>query len=192
MKEIQHNWPAMLLNPVGWVRSEIKAPMLLASKSDIELQERMEKIREYHKQVENTICELFIFSQWAELLDGIEGFSHILVLYWPHLIEPERRNLKKVHPMGRKDLPLQGIFATCSPARPNPILVSAVPLLERIDTVLRVKGLEAVDGSPIIDIKPYVQPYYGAVNPTVPEWMIQIHKELGIDLFKKETNDNGR
>ena len=186
MDTIQRKWPPMQLNPIGRVRSKIKTPMLLAGKSDIELQERMEKIREYHKRVENNVCELFIFSQWAELLDGIEGFSHILVLYWPHLINPERRKLKKVHPMGRQDLPVQGIFATCSPARPNPILVSAVPLLERIDNVLKVKGLEAVDGSPIIDIKPYVQPYYGAVNPTVPEWMIQIHRDLGIDLFKTD------
>jgi tRNA-Thr(GGU) m(6)t(6)A37 methyltransferase TsaA len=190
MEQVQHKWPPMQLKPVGWVRSEIKTPMLLAGDSDIELQERMEKIREYHEQVENNICELVIFSQWAELLDGIEGFSHILVLYWPHLIDPERRKLKKVHPMGRKDLPLQGIFATCSPARPNPVLVSAVPLLERTENVLRVKGLEAVDGSPIIDIKPYVQPYYGAENPTVPKWMIQIHRDLGIDLFKKEMEDN--
>lgn len=172
----------MQLTPVGEVHSEIKTPILLASESDIELQERMEKIREYHNLVENNICELFIFDRWTELLDGIEGFSHILVLYWPHLIDPERRDLRKVHPMGRKDLPLQGIFATCSPARPNPVLVSAVPLLERTGNVMKVKGLEAVDGSPIIDIKPYTWPYYGVDNPKVPEWMIRIHKELGIDL----------
>ena len=86
--------------------------------------------------------------------------------------------------MGRKDLPLQGIFATCSPVRPNPVLVSAVRLLERTGNVLKVKGLDAVDGSPVIDIKPYVLPYYGVENSTVPEWMIKIHRDLGIDLFK--------
>jgi tRNA-Thr(GGU) m(6)t(6)A37 methyltransferase TsaA len=175
----EHRLP-MQLTPVGEVQSEIKTPMLIAGESDIELQERLEKIREYHQKVENNICELLIFPQWAELLDGIDGFSHILVLYWPHLIDPKRRNLRKVHPMGRKDLPLQGIFATCSPARPNPVLVSAVPLLERIGNVVKVKGLEAVDGSPIVDIKPYSKSYYGVENPMVPEWMLQIHRDLEI------------
>lgn len=182
MDNDQNQLSQMQLTPVGEVHSEIKTPILSAGESDIDLQKRKEEIREYHKQVENNICELFIFRQWAELLDGIEAFSHILVLYWPHLIDSQRRNLRKVHPMGRKDLPLQGIFATCSPARPNPVLVSAVPLLGRNGNVIKVKGLEAVDGSPIIDIKPYTWPYYGVANPTVPQWMIQIHKELGIDL----------
>jgi tRNA-Thr(GGU) m(6)t(6)A37 methyltransferase TsaA len=182
-------WPPMHLKPVGVVRSQIKSPMLHAGEADIELRERIDKVREYHQKAESTVCELAIFPEWEELLEGIEGFSHILVLYWPHLIEPKRRNLKKVHPMGRKDLPRQGIFATCSPARPNPILVSAVPLVERLGEVLRVKGLDAVDGSPILDIKPYVQPYCWAEHTTVPAWMEQIHKELGIDLF--ETNTHG-
>lgn len=181
-----NDWPEMKLTPIGIVKSELKKPMLMAGESDIELQERMDKIRAHHYQVEENIAELMVFSQWEALLDGVEGFSHILVLYWPHLIDPERRNLQKVHPMGRKDLPIQGIFATCSPVRPNPVLVSAVPLLERIDNVLKVKGLEAVDGSPIIDIKPYVHPYHGAQNPTVPDWMIQIHRELGIPIFEPQ------
>jgi tRNA-Thr(GGU) m(6)t(6)A37 methyltransferase TsaA len=180
------NWPQMQLKAVGVVRSEIKSPMLQAGESDLELQEQMTKIRDYHQKIKNIVCELFIFPEWAELLDGIEGFSHILVLYWPHLIEPERRSLRRVHPMGRKDLPVQGIFATCSPVRPNPILVSAVQLLERRGSVLKVKGLEAVDGSPIVDIKPYVQSYYGVESPTVPDWMAQIHRELEMDDFSLE------
>jgi len=176
------NWPRMDLRPVGVVRSEIKSPMLHAGEADIELKERMEKVREYHQKVIDSICELVIFPEWEELLQGIEGFSHLLVLYWPHLIDPERRHLKTVHPMGRKDLPIQGIFATCSPARPNPVLVSIVPLLGRSGNILKVKGLDAVDGSPILDIKPYVHPPCGVDRATVPPWMQQIHKDLGIDI----------
>jgi len=175
-------FPPMELRPVGVVRSEIKTPMLHAGEAGIELKERLEKARENHQKVMNAVCELIIFPQWEELLEGIEGFSNILVLYWPHLVEPERRNLKKVHPMGRKDLPVQGIFATCSPARPNPVLVSVVPLLERSGNVLKVKGLDAVNGSPIVDIKPYVQPHCGLDRVTVPPWMEQIHRDLGIDI----------
>jgi tRNA (adenine37-N6)-methyltransferase len=178
MKIDEYNWPEMLLTPIGMVKSDIKTPMLTAGNSDLELQDRMEQIREYQRKVQACVCELTIFPQWEELLDGIEGFSHVLVLYWPHLIDPERRTLRKVHPMGRKDLSRQGIFATCSPARPNPVLVSAVPLLERHGNILKVRGLEAVDGSPVIDIKPYATYYYGAENATVPEWMAQLRREM--------------
>ncbi|GAB6906530.1 conserved hypothetical protein [Desulfosarcina cetonica] len=173
--------PAMQLTPVGVVRSPIKNPMLLADEAGLSLTERMENVKIYHRQVENAIVDLVIDAAYAELLDGIEGFSHVLVLYWPHLIDPARRNLKKVHPMGRKDLPQQGIFATCSPARPNPVLVSAVPLVAREKNVIQVKGLEAVDGSPIIDLKPYSKAYLQMEGVTVPAWMEQIHRELEAD-----------
>ena len=171
----------MQISPVGIVRSDIKTPMLMAGDSDLELKERMEKIREYHQKVKDCVCEVVILPQLNELLDGIEGFSHVLVLYWPHLIDPERRKLRKVHPMGRKDLPKQGIFATCSPARPNPVLVSAVRLLERYENTIKLKGLEAVDGSPVIDIKPFVKSYHGTEKSIVPPWMEKLHRELGVE-----------
>jgi len=176
------NCTSIELRPVGVVRSEIKTPMLHAGEAGIEFHERLEKARKNHQKVMNAVSELIIFPQWAELLEGIEDFSHILVLYWPHLVEPERRNLKKVHPMGRKDLPIQGVFATCSPARPNPVLVTVVPLLERLGNVLKVQALDAVDGSPILDIKPYVRPHCEADRATVPPWMEQIHRDLGFDI----------
>jgi len=182
MQTETEKWPQMQLKPVGVVRSEIKSPMLHAGEDCIELKDRLEKARGNHQKVMNAVCELILFPQWEELLEGIEGFSHILFLYWPHLIDPARRNLKTVHPMGRKDLPRQGIFATCSPARPNPVLVSIVPLLGRSGNILKVKGLDAVDGSPILDIKPYVQPHCGVERASVPAWMEQIHKDLGIDI----------
>lgn len=172
---------AMQLTPVGVVRSPIKKPMLAADAAGLSLEDRMENIKAYHRQVKETVCELVIEPGWAELLEGIEGFSHVLVLYWPHLIDPARRNLRKVHPMGRKDLPQQGIFATCSPARPNPVLVSAVPLVARNGNVLSVKGLEAVDGSPIIDLKPYSKSYLTVDQLKMPDWMEQIHRELEAD-----------
>ena len=178
MSETPEDAGILHLTPVGEVHSPLKTPILQAGQADIELRERLEKIREHHRLVKETVSELVVFDPWGELLDGIEAFSHILVLYWPHLIDPERRNLRKVHPMGRKDLPLQGIFATRSPARPNPVLVSTVPLLQREGNVLEVKGLEAVDGSPLLDIKPYVEAYHGVEHPKVPEWMRRIHKDL--------------
>jgi tRNA-Thr(GGU) m(6)t(6)A37 methyltransferase TsaA len=169
---------AITLNPIGFVRSEIKESMLGTDEEGLSLKERTEKVREKHKKLKKMVSELIIKPELNEILDGIEGFSHILVLYWPHLIPPERRELRKVHPMGRKDVPKQGIFATCSPARPNPILVTAIKLLERKENVLKVQGFEALDGSPILDIKPYNPGYYRIDNPSVPEWMEKFHREF--------------
>jgi len=177
----------MRLQPVGVVRSEIETPMMSADEADLTLTERMENVKAYHRRVQECECDLVIDPQYTELLDGIEAFSHVLVLYWPHLIEPARRQLRKVHPMGRKDLPLQGIFATCSPARPNPVLVSAVPLVARTANVLTVRGLEAVDGSPIIDIKPYSKNYLQVESLKMPAWMEQIHQEMEIGSARRST-----
>jgi tRNA (adenine37-N6)-methyltransferase len=181
VSDTDQTFPEMILRPLGVVRSEIKTPMLSAGEFGLSLELRMEKIKAHHRQVEECICELVIDPKWEELLEGIEGFSHVLVLYWPHLIDPVRRKLRKVHPMGRKDLPMQGIFATCSPARPNPVLVSAVPLVARTGNVLTVKGLEAVDGSPIIDVKPYSKSYLTVDELKMPDWMEKIYRELETD-----------
>ncbi len=168
----------IILHPVGVVKSEIKNPVLGATENGIELKGKIKNIRQQHQQTQTLISELEIFNEFDGILEGIDEFSHIMVLYWPHLISEERRSLRKVHPMGRKELPEKGIFSTCSPARPNPVLVSTVRLLGREGNTLRVQGLEAVDGSPIIDIKPFVKMAHGADNPVVPEWMKKIHEEL--------------
>ncbi|TKB10450.1 tRNA (N6-threonylcarbamoyladenosine(37)-N6)-methyltransferase TrmO [Desulforhopalus sp. IMCC35007] len=168
----------MHIHPVGTVSSPIKDLSLKAGESGLERQENDGEIRENHQRIKETVCDLVIAKEWQELLDGIEEFSHALVLYWPHLLDTDRRRIKKVHPMGRKDLPLTGIFATRSPARPNPILVSVVKIVEREKNILRVVGLEAVDGSPVLDIKPHVKSYDTLENPKLAPWMEQIQREL--------------
>ena len=167
----------IFIKPVGVVKSEIKKPILVANSSDIELQKDFKEIKEEAKEIQATVSELVIDSSLTGILDGIEDFSHILVLYWAHHVPSESRSLTKVHPMGRKELPLMGIFATCSPARPNPILVTAVRLLERKENVLKVEGFEAIDGSPIIDIKPYVPSYYAVEGVKLSDWMTRIERE---------------
>ena len=171
--------PEMILRPVGVVESELKTPSLRVGEDGLSLEKHMEKIREDHKKIRSMTCRLSISPEYEPLLDGVEEFSHLLVLYWPHLTPAGRRSMQKVHPMGREDVPKRGIFATCSPARPNPILVSAVSLEERRGNVLLVKGLEAVDGSPIVDIKPYNSGYYRVEDPTTPEWLAKLRREIG-------------
>ncbi len=166
--------PELILKPIGKIRSELKTTLRESISVDPHSKEYAEQVRAYHQAAKDLECELIVFPEWEELLDGIEEYSHLLVLYWPHLLEADQRKLKKVHPMGRKDLPEKGVFATCSPARPNPVLVTAVRLLKRKGNVLRVKGLESLDGSPLIDIKPYASRYIGVENPLVPSWMEQV------------------
>ena len=178
MNTIANNRPQMQLTPIGVVKSALKKPTLSADEEGLTLNERMDRIKTHHREVAQTVSELIVDPQWTDLLDGIEDFSHVLVIYWPHLIDPQRRSLRKVHPMGRKDIPLKGIFATCSPARPNPVLVSAVALVSRKKNVLKVRGFEALDGSPIVDIKPYSKHYLQVDDLKSAEWMDAIHKEL--------------
>ncbi len=169
----------ILLKPVGCVRSTLVQPELHADADDIVLKEGNEGARERVEMVAKNISEIVIETCFDGILDGIEEFSHILVLYWPHLVPEESRSLLKVHPMGRTDLPMKGIFSTCSPARPNPILVTAVKLLSRVGNTLSVEGLEAVDGSPIIDIKPYMTHYYRPEGVAMAGWMEKLLEEVG-------------
>ena len=172
-------FPEMQLRPVGVVKNGIKEPSLVAEAGDLEWRANLEKAREER----NAISELVIEGDLAAILDGIEDFSHLLVLYWAHRVPREGRSLIKGHPIGRKDLPLVGIFATRSPARPNPICITTVPLLERKGNVLKVKGLDAVDGSPLLDIKPYNPNYDAAHEVKLAEWMTQIHREIAEGSF---------
>jgi len=168
---------SMMLKQVGVVRNDIMEPSLIARSGDLDWQD--EKRRPSHPAAD--ISEIVIDRNYAGILDGIEDFSHLLVLYWAHLVGPEGRSLTMVHPMGKKDLPLVGVFSTCSPARPNPVLVIAVRLLERDGYVLRVQGLDAVDRSPVVDIKPYLPSYYAVNDAKLSDWMVKIVEETSRD-----------
>jgi len=122
---------------------------------------------------EGVESEIEILEELSPALDGIEDFSHIIVLYWMHRLEDLSGPLK-VHPAGLKDLPLVGLFATRSPRRPNPIGLTMVRLLSRQDNRLRVARLDALDGSPVIDIKPYFPT--DPANPRLPDWARRWYK----------------
>lgn len=95
---------------------------------------------------------------WIELtakaspgLTGIRAGDELILLTWLHLSE---REVLQVHPRGDLARPLTGVFATRSPDRPNPIGLHRVSVLEVLDHRLHVSPLEAIDGTPIVDIKP--------------------------------------
>jgi tRNA-Thr(GGU) m(6)t(6)A37 methyltransferase TsaA len=123
------------------------------------------------KETIDGVSEILLYQKMTSFLDGIEDYSHIIVVYWGHMVPDEGRKILKVHPAGLKDYPKQGIASTCSPARPNPVLIVVVKLLKREENRLLVEGLDAINGSPVVDIKPYVNTMCTQKNITIPKWM---------------------
>jgi tRNA-Thr(GGU) m(6)t(6)A37 methyltransferase TsaA len=98
---------------------------------------------------------LEVNSTVAEGLEGIAAGDEIILLTWFHQAHRDRL---KLHPRGNKRLPLTGVFATRSPHRPNPLGLHRVKVLEIIGHKLRVGPIEAIDGTPVVDIKPVFPP----------------------------------
>lgn len=117
----------------------------------------------------NIIAEIAVHDDFATALNGIEQWSHLIILFWMHLLVGEPYSLT-AHPRQRVDLPEVGLFATRGRERPNPIGLAVVELLQRDKNVLIVKALDAYDGSPVLDIKPY--DHCDLVNTGLrePEW----------------------
>lgn len=143
--------PEITLKPIGTVHSEIKEPT--------------------HREVADVVSKIVIDKALAESLDNLEDFSHIIVLYWIH--RSRRPAPRKVHPRGDPQRALMGVFATRSPSRPNPIGKATVRLLARRGNTLKVQGLDAIDGSPVLDIKPYIPGYDSVEDARVPAWTIK-------------------
>ena len=120
--------------------------------------------------------QLVISKELTTALDGVDGFSHLFALFWLHKTSAKQQKLLKVHPRRRKDLPLLGIFATRTMTRPNPVGLTLVELVKVEGNVLTVRGLDAFDGTPILDIKPF-DSWDTAETAKVPEWWTKLKKE---------------
>jgi tRNA-Thr(GGU) m(6)t(6)A37 methyltransferase TsaA len=143
--------PDMTLKAIGIVRNEVKQPV--------------------RQDWEKVVSDIVVDSSLTEALDGLEDFSHIIVVYWMHRLAATGELPTKVHPKSRQELPLVGLFATRSPQRPNPVGVATVKLLKRRDNILKVEGLDAIDGTPVIDIKPYIPGYDSVTNTKMSPWI---------------------
>jgi len=120
--------------------------------------------------------QIIIRGELAEALEGVDGFSHLFVLYWLNQISNRQQTPLKVHPRGRMDMPLLGVFATRTGLRPNHIGLTLVELLKVEGTTLTVRGLDAFDGTPILDIKPF-DFWDTAEKARVPDWWIRLNSE---------------
>lgn len=166
------------IRPVAVVRNNVEKPFLVAGKNGLEMQgENDENITDIRSR-RDEISEIIVDEKYCELLEGVEDYSHLIVLFRGHQVTEEGRSLKRIHPMGRKDYPEMGIFCTCSPARPNPILMTVVKLHARNGNVLEVSGFDAIDKSPVIDIKPFVTDSLPKEDIRTPWWMDELHKEI--------------
>ena len=100
-------------------------------------------------RADGPICRIEVADPWVAALDGIEAFERIEVLYWLHEL---RRDLVRQSPAN--DGETRGTFSLRSPVRPNPIGTALVGLVERNGSTLLVRGLDCLDGTPLIDLKP--------------------------------------
>ena len=166
----------MQIAPIGHIRSSVQLSTGCCAKDESSERKAAQQPPCFKRYAQQE-ADLIIQPQFEELLHGIEDYSHLMVLYWPHLLDPAKTQQRKIRPMGRSELPLYGVFATRTPGRPNPVLVTVVKLLARQGNVLRVQGLEAVNGSPLIDIKPHTASYWAEGEVTVPQWMQELQKQ---------------
>ena len=129
---------AISIEPIGVIRSEIK------KKEDAPLF--------YTEGAPNAILELN--PDYREGLVRMQAGDEIIVITWLH---QSRRDVLKVHPRGDASNPLTGVFSTRSPDRPNPLGLHRVKVLEINSDRLQLGPIEAIDGTPVIDIKPVVE-----------------------------------
>ncbi|UCD73691.1 MAG: tRNA (N6-threonylcarbamoyladenosine(37)-N6)-methyltransferase TrmO [Candidatus Bathyarchaeota archaeon] len=124
----------------------------------------------------SNISKIVLIPDLVEALEGLEDFSHIFVIFWMHEIVGENRRMTKVHPRGRREIPRIGIFGTRTPFRRNPIGLTLVELLEVKENILVVRGLDAFNNTPVLDIKPF-DPWDVVEDAKVPEWWMRLERE---------------
>lgn len=120
------------------------------------------------------LSKIKIFPEFCEGLHRLGDFSHVIILYWFHLRDNEKeRSVLQVHPRRHPGSPQVGVFASRSPSRPNPIGLCVTELLEIEGCTLTVRGLDALEGSPVIDIKPYLPRADSVPDARAPEWTLR-------------------
>ena len=125
----------------------------------------------------DVVSEIHLNDALAAGLLGIETFSHALIIFYMHEAEFTPATDLVRRPRGRADLPETGIFAQRAKHRPSPIGLTAVRVLGHDGSVLRVQGLDAIDGTPVLDIKPYVPVFDRIEAAATPAWIDEIMKD---------------
>jgi len=110
-----------------------------------------------HFSISRVEGELVIYEAYRDGLEGVSPGDRIVVLFWFHKSKPFAPAHLKQYPRGDRRRRKRGVFNLCSPIRPNAIGLSVVHVLEKKGTTLRVRGIDMLDGTPILDLKPYTK-----------------------------------
>lgn len=140
----------IVMRPIGHVRNEV------ADRKDVSWG--------------NDVSRIVLDERYAPGLKGLEGFSHAIILFYLDRAGFDEGKHLQRRPRNRDDMPLTGIFAQRGKDRPNRIGVTSVAIVSVSGDTLVVKGLDAIDGTPVLDIKPYY-PAYDKKDASVPEWV---------------------
>lgn len=138
------------MEPIGYVKNKVQTRKDVSWGDDISVIELKD---EYHTG-----------------LKGLNDFSHAIILFYLDKACFDRQKHLNRRPQNRDDMPLVGIFSQRGKDRPNRIGMTSVEIISVTDSTLTVKGLDAIDETPILDIKPYY-PAYDRKEATVPEWV---------------------
>ncbi len=116
------------------------------------------------------VSEIIIKPELEAGLLGLEHYSHVIVIFWAHQATDKSKISLRVRYKGDPCLPEVGVFASRSLFRPNPLGMKIARLVERRDNILHLDGLDALNGTPVLDIKPFIPRNDAPANATVPDW----------------------
>ena len=140
----------IVLAPIGSVRNEVF-------------------VKKDHSWGED-VSTIVLDEAYAPGLKGLEDFSHAIILFYLDKARYVAEKHLQRRPQGRDDMPIVGIFSQRTKDRPNQIGITSVEIVSVADGTLVVKGLDAINGTPILDIKPYY-PIFDKREATIPEWV---------------------
>ena len=143
----------MEIQPIGIVRSPVAEPV--------------------EEKWGDVVSEIHVDAAFASGLKGIESWSHVVVVYHMHEATFDLEADLVSRPGDRADMPEVGVFAQRTRTRPNAIGVAAAEVLKVEGSVLTVRRLDAIDGTPVLDIKPYASIYDTVSEPLIPIWFIR-------------------
>ncbi len=140
----------IIMHPIGFVKNEV------SSRKDVSWGEDTSLIQ--------------LKDEYISGLSGLEDFSHAIILFYLDKANYVKEKHLQRRPQNRDDMPLVGIFSQRGKDRPNQIGMTSVRILSVSENTLVVKGLDAIDGTPVLDVKPYY-PVYDRKDAEVPEWV---------------------